>query len=90
MFNKPRGLLFDFGGTLLDVDFSVERAIARTLDLVRPPHNVTLQQMKAVGDELRALMDQIRGPALAEFSLQVFHRHLLDRLGLTSELNDEE
>jgi len=89
MLNKPRGILFDFGGTLLEVDFSVERAISRMMELVRQPHNVTLERMKAVGDDLREMMDKIRHTASAEVPLQAFHRHLLDRLGLISDLSPE-
>jgi len=88
--DKPRFILFDFGGTLVQTNFDRDRWILHWLSLARHSAGISLEKAREVGDELLAAAYEAVDVHLVEFTRVQFERHLCARLGLSFELLPEE
>ena len=88
---EARGILFDYGGTLIgQTHFDPARGTRRLLELAaRNPRGVDVSEVHARSAELRHELQVVVG-ALAEFPTHFFRRLLYDQLGVTFELGDVE
>ncbi len=85
----PKYILFDFGGTLVEPKFDRDRWIDHWLSLAHNPRNVTVEDVREVGDELlNEAYEADTRPLLVEFTRTQFERHLSARLGLSFELSN--
>jgi putative hydrolase of the HAD superfamily len=89
---RPKGILVDFGGTLLEeLEFDRLAGRARLLEIARNPRGVTLDDYAAVcGEEAIAAVWANRDETLVEFPVVAFGRLVYERLGLTFDIPLED
>lgn len=87
---KPKGILIDWGHTLMQTNFDRELGIKRLIESPFTPDNVTAEMVKAVGDELIADTEGLRYGAMLEFSRRQFDRNLFERLGINYDKDEDE
>ena len=88
MKNRPQGVLFDFGDTLMEtVSWDPDVGCRRLLDLAVQPHSVTLEQMNQCRGQIEEQLQQHRDGSCLEFHVRSFQRLLFDLLGLRFDLS---
>jgi putative hydrolase of the HAD superfamily len=89
---RPKGILLDFGATLLEeLEFDRLAGRARLLEIANNPRRVTLDDYAAVcGEEAIASVWAKRDETFVEFPVVAFGRLLYERLGLTFDIPLED
>ena len=86
--DKPRGILFDLGDTLIRTGFNRERGIEVLLARAHNPDGVSTEDVMKLADRLHEFLDPIRERSQVEVSCQAFHRILFERLGIGFDMSD--
>ena len=85
--NRPRAILFDFGGTLLgDRRYDPEKGYARLLGFTDSTH--TSEEVQAASSQMGAELEEHYG--LIELPFQTFLRTLFDLLGIQFRISLSE
>lgn len=88
---KPKGVLFDMGGTLLgEFKFDRHAARRRVLELANNPNGATLEDYVAIAAEFHQSIWPKRDEYLWEFPVSSFWRHADERLGISFDMPVEE
>lgn len=89
---KPRMILFDYGGTLINESpFHGERGTKALLQHVREnPSALTAREISSLAEKLFADLDILRNTHHVEIHHQIFQRVLYESLGLTFSLTPLE
>ena len=84
---KPRGILFDLGGTVLG-EFQFDRLAARIhlLGIAHNPKGITMAEYAAVAQEFHTTVWDKRDEQLLEFPVAAFWRLVDERLGITFDM----
>jgi putative hydrolase of the HAD superfamily len=81
---RPRAILFDLGGTLLEeTSLDVVAGAAALLAVAQNPRQVTLDDVREAADAIQRDVRPRAESSLLEHAVAGFHRLLFDRLGLT-------
>ncbi len=88
--HKPRGILFDLGGTLIMSGFDREAGLKGLMDLIPDSHNLSVEAVREISDELIETTYSVENMQFVQFSRSQFDRNLFARLGITVNLSDEE
>lgn len=87
----PKGILFDFGDTVLKtVKWDPRAGTERLLQIANNPRGLGVDEVRAAADALAAELDYRRAETMIEFSGQAFHRLLYGLLGITFDVSDDE
>ncbi len=86
----PKGILFDYWGTLVNWKPNRESGINGLLEMIPDRKDVTFDMIKETADELMAASNEIKQTSLMEFTRGQFDRNLFDRLGISFDLTDDE
>ncbi|MDP8241055.1 MAG: HAD family hydrolase [Candidatus Hatepunaea meridiana] len=87
---RPKGILFDLGGTLIMSGFDREGGLKGLMDLIPDSHTLFIETVRDILDELIETTDSIKNKQFIQFSRSQFDRNLFARLGITLNLSDEE
>lgn len=88
---KPRGIIFDFGDTLMQEEsFNVLDGYIRLLDFTINPNGITAQEITDFTNEMEKDLSQKKVLSGLEISLPSFFRLAFDRLGLSFRISFEQ
>jgi HAD superfamily hydrolase (TIGR01549 family) len=88
MLNKPRAVVFDLGGTLVDDEYDSDARLRTMVQLA--PREVDLHVYRKLATALGADLRKRRLESLLEHSVVAFMRLVGDHLGLDYPQSDEE
>lgn len=89
--SMPRGILFDFGDTVMHtVSEDPMAGNARILELAENQNGLTAEQIQQCADEIEADVVRRKVEAMIEFGFQSFQRILFDTLGLSFRIEAAE
>jgi putative hydrolase of the HAD superfamily len=86
----PKGILFDYWGTLVNWKPNRESGINGLLDMIPDRKDVTFKMIKDTADELMTAVNDVKLTSLMEFTRAQFDKNLFDRLGISINVNDDE
>jgi putative hydrolase of the HAD superfamily len=89
MNNRPRAVVFDFGGTIMDDTFSIPDGCRHLYSLLQDP-TMTFDEYMRADTEIAAALGDRRAESELEHSAVCFARLLRDYLGLTYEFDAEQ
>lgn len=88
---RPRGILFDLGDTLLEMErFDPVAGTARVLELAKNPKGLRVEEIRELADELSAALASRREASMLEFPPHMVHRLVYEPHGITFGLSCEE
>jgi putative hydrolase of the HAD superfamily len=88
---KPRGIIFDFGDTLMQEEsVNILDGYERLLEFVVNPNSITAQEVTDFTNEMEKDLRQKKDQSGLEISLPNFFRLAFDRLGLAFHLSYEQ
>lgn len=91
LIERPAGILFDMGGTLLtETAFDRRAARQHLMNIARNPNGVTMLDYAVLAQEFDATFWAKRDETLQEFPVKVFWRLMDERLGLTFDLSEDD
>ncbi|MCF7810548.1 HAD family hydrolase [bacterium] len=88
--NRPKGILFDYWGTLVNWKPNRKSGINGLLKMIPDRKDITFEMVKEIADELMEAAGEIRKSSMIEFSRAQFDRNLFNRLGIAFDLTDDE
>jgi putative hydrolase of the HAD superfamily len=81
--DRPSGIIFDFGDTILrNESFDSLAGNRRLLELAEYNPGVSVEEVQALADELFGWIDRARDESMTEFTCQSFNRLLYELLGI--------
>ncbi len=88
--NRPLGIIFDFGDTVLHIEsFDSLAGNRRLLELAQVNPGVTAEDVQKVADELN-WMNDARDESMIEYNCQNFQKLLYETLGVTFSISPAE
>lgn len=88
---RPAGVIFDFGSTILHQDWlSLVAGSKRMLELAENAPDLTPEEVQLVADEINEEVHRLRDESMVEFSHQSFHRLLYESLGFSFAISPYE
>jgi putative hydrolase of the HAD superfamily len=88
---KPRGIIFDFGDTLMQEEsFNVINGYIRLMDFAINPNGITAQEITDFTNEMTKEFKQREDQSGLEISLPSFFRLAFDRLGLSFNISYQQ
>lgn len=70
--------------------FDREGGLKGLMDLIPDSHNLSIETVRGISDELIEATDSVGNKQFVQFSRSQFDRNLFARLGITVDLSDEE
>ncbi|HEX9896802.1 MAG TPA: HAD family hydrolase [Dehalococcoidales bacterium] len=89
--NKPRGIIFDLGNTVLNEEwFDPLPGNIKLLEYATNPLNLTPHEIQILADEINRGLRKVRDEQMVEFNVQNFQRLLYETLGITLNIGYAE
>ena len=89
--NKPRGIIFDLGSTVLNEEgFDAISGDKKLLEYATNPRNLAPAEVQAFADEIYRGLHEVMEEQFVEFSEQNFQRLLYETLGITLNIDYPE
>ena len=89
--NKPLGIIFDLGDTILrEESIDTLAGNRRLLELAGSNPGVTAENVQKVADEIFSWIDRARDESMIEFSCEDYQKLLFDSLGITFRIGYSE
>lgn len=88
---KPRGVIFDLGGTVLHQEtFDPVAGNRRLLEFAIDTHGLKPEAVQSVADDISREIERFRDEYMVEFSVQSFQKLLYETLGVTFTIGPVE
>ena len=87
--HKPKGIIFDYGDTVLNlVSFDALAGNRRLLEIADNHHGVTIDEARAAAEAISRWIDPARDAAMLEIPCRSLNRLIYEPLGVTFSVSD--